>query len=282
MKIGIIGGGMVGRATARCFMENHEIRVYDKVPERSTHNLHEVMCESEIIFVCLPTPAGPKGQADLTYLEKFFAHCGRLLHDKNFVLKSTVPIGTTKRLAAKYNLTNLVHSPEFLTARCSLVDAQTPARNIVGCTPGNQVGEVIVCPDGTFINTPHYICPRILQRLYRGRFPGVPIHTMTSDESEAVKLFTNGFFSVKLAYFNEIYSLVSKLGLDWEAVRAGMLSDGRITHSHTQVPGPDDKLGFGGACLPKDLNNLIHNFYDKGISPHACQAALEYAREGEV
>lgn len=268
MKIGIIGGGMVGRATARCFVENHEIRIYDKVAERSTHSMEEVLCESEIIFVCLPTPSTPTGQADLTYLEEFFAHCGGLLHNKNFVLKSTVPIGTTKRLALKYKLTNLVHSPEFLTARCSLVDAQTPARNIVGFVRGAGRQTIDAATR--------------LKELYESRFKGVQVQTMSSDESEAVKLFTNGFFSVKLAYFNEIYSLVSKLGLCWDTIQAGMLSDGRITHSHTQVPGPDGKVGFGGACLPKDLNNLVHNFYDQGLSPHVCGAALDYARENET
>lgn len=106
----------------------------------------------------------------------------------------------------------------------------------------------------------------MLNRLYKSRFPGVPLYMMTSDESEAVKLFTNGFFAVKIAFFNEVRALADKLGLDWERVLGGVLSDGRISHNHTQVPGPDGQRGFGGACLPKDLANLIQCLYDAETS----------------
>lgn len=241
MKIGIIGGGVVGRATARCFMEHGEVKVYDVVRERATHSKEETLA-CDLVFVCLPTPQVPGSlECDVSALHVFFN--GVLdYHDpsKNFVLRSTVPIGTTKRLAKEYNLPNLVHSPEFLTARCAITDAQVPARNIVGVPNGGSNAASVT-----------------LALLYRDRFPGVPIHTMSSDESEAVKLFLNSFFAVKVAYFNEINELAEKLGLDWGRVLEGMLSDGRIAHSHTKVPGPDGKYGFGGTCLPKDLANLI-------------------------
>jgi len=98
---------------------------------------------------------------------------------------------------------------------------------------------------------------------------------MTSSESEAVKLFTNGFFSVKLAYMNEIALYSRKVGLEWEKVIAGIMADGRIAHSHTKVPGPDGKYGFGGECLPKDLNNLITCIEQAGCMAHMTRSASE-------
>ena len=71
------------------------------------------------------------------------------------------------------------------------------------------------------------------------------------------KLVCNSFFAVKVAFFNEIREWADAEGVDWEALMQAVLSDGRIAHSHTQVPGPDGKRGFGGACLPKDLSNTI-------------------------
>lgn len=253
MKLGIVGGGTVGRATARCFMEHHEVRVHDVDPNRATHKLHEVL-DCDLVFVCLPTPqkAGSL-ECDTSYIDSFFALL-RIGADvqatKNFVLRSTVPIGTTNRLRERYRMPNLVHSPEFLTARCSVTDAQVPARNIIGV------------PNWPIMAEDSNRCYPVLYNLYNHRFPGIKTFDMTSDESEAVKLFLNGFFAVKVAYFNEVRCLADKLGLDWDRVIEGMMSDGRIAHSHTKVPGPDGKRGFGGACLPKDLASLVQCMMD--------------------
>ncbi len=236
MRIGVIGNGVVGHATARCFMEFTEVRVYDKIAERRTHSLNEVL-ECDLVFVCVPE----------AFIESVAATVEASKPLTNLVIKSTVPIGTTRHLAERYVLPNLVHSPEFLTARCAVTDAQLPARNIIGSP---------VTPDRLWDDAP--VGSRaILADLYKRRFPGVPFFVMTSDESEAVKLIQNGFFAVKIAFFNEINTLCEEWNLDWERVRAAILADGRIAHSHTQVPGPDGKYGFGGTCLPKDLKQLI-------------------------
>lgn len=234
MKIGVVGGGVVGQAVARTYLEHAEVKVYDVVKTKATHSFDETL-QCDLVFVCLPTPQKAAAlTVELSALETFF----RAVRGKhtNLVLRSTVPIGLTGALRAKYNLPNLVHSPEFLTARCANTDAQIPARNIIG--------------------GPTCDCRTVLFDLYDRRFPGVPIFVMESDESEAVKLIVNGFFAVKIAFFNEIRSLTDERGMNWESVIAGVLSDGRISHSHTKVPGPDG-FGFSGACLPKDLANLI-------------------------
>lgn len=252
MRIGVVGGGTVGHATARCWMEFAEVRVYDEVAERATHQFKEVI-ESDVVFVCVP-----EGNVEDVILKAVCERGHDAAKSVNLVVKSTVPIGTTRMLAAKYELTNLVHSPEFLTARTAVEDAANPRVNVVGYA-GDRGG-------------------RALEGVYHDRWPGVPVWVMSSDESEAVKLFMNSFFAVKVAFFNECRALADKLKLDWESVRETMLADRRIHPLHTQVPGPDGKRGFGGACLPKDLKQLIGvmmEHKDTNVFPHVCKAAHE-------
>lgn len=273
MKLGIVGGGVVGRATARAFVEHvDEVRVYDVVAERRTHPLDDVL-DCSLVFVCLPTPQKPDSlECDLSRVDSFFegvsCHGGNN-RETNFVLRSTVPIGTTRRLCEQYGLANLVHSPEFLTARCALVDAQMPARNVIGSPLwGKEPRATAMGEDGAG-------CYQMLWNLYRRRFPGTMTYTMSSDESEAVKLFQNGFFACKIAYWNEVNALATKLGLDWQRIMDAILADGRICPSHTQVPGPDGRFGYGGTCLPKDLANLVSAFHANHLPPWVTNAALE-------
>lgn len=265
MKIGVIGGGVVGRATARTYLEwADEVRVYDVIPERATHTLQQVK-DCGIVFLCLPTPESKdgSGECDLSSLYHFFEN------EKGsavpYVIKSTVPIGTTKRLANLYGIRNLCHSPEFLTARCAEVDAKIPGQNIVGR----------VSQDYDFASY-NLAC------LYEKRFPGVAIRYMISDESEAVKLMLNSFFAVKVAFFNEMSVLARALSLNWETVLTSVLADGRITANHTRVPGPDGKYGFGGTCLPKDLASMVCHLRSSGITPHVTNAALTRNRDDRL
>jgi UDPglucose 6-dehydrogenase len=272
VKLGIVGGGVVGRATARAFIEHvDEVRVYDVLAERRTHSLDEVL-QSGIIFICLPTPRkeGSLG-CDTSALDNFF-HAVRAVtgHNPPLVIRSTVPVGYTRAAAARWCIPTLIHSPEFLTGRCAVTDAQLPARNVIGVPePRNDAEHPLV-----FSGTNR--AAQTLNVLYHTRFPGVPVHLMSSDESEAVKLFQNGFFASKIAYWNECRALADVLGLDWGRVLAGVLADGRISHSHTRVPGPDGRFGFAdgpGDCLGKDLASLVSQFIDAGLGPHVTHAA---------
>jgi len=267
MKIGVIGGGTVGRATARAFVEHvDEVRVYDVVKERRTTDDLDSILETDLVFLCLPTPQKKDSlECNVEIVENFVDAIPTSYRDNSIVLRSTVPIGTTRRLADQYGLTGLVHSPEFLTARCAVTDAHLPSRNIIGYP----------------IDKDRYVDLQYhpVHSLYERRYRGIPVYSMTSDESEAVKLFTNGFFATKIGYFNEIYQLSQNLGLDWGRVMEGVLSDGRIAHSHTQVPGPDKKLGFGGICLPKDLASLKYQLLNNGCGLGVVDAVYEKNRE---
>ena len=234
MIIGILGGGVVGRATARTWLEHcQEVRVYDSVKERRTHELSDLK-RCDLVFICVP--------------ESELDKCLTEWHGTpvNMVLRSTVPIGTTRKIRDRHDIQGIVHSPEFLTERCAMTDAQMPAQLIVGVPDWNQMD-----PDQ---------CGPILCGMYRNRFPGVPINLMLSDESELVKLIVNAFAATKVSFFNEMRALSDAVGCDWQRVIEAVLGDGRIGYSWTKVPGPDGKRGFGGKCLPKDLNTLLECF----------------------
>lgn len=241
MKVGIIGGGVVGSAIARSYIEHvREVRIFDTDATKTTHTREETL-DCDVIFICLPTPGVSHGLGVSNLLQFFLS-----LKDKekqlNFVLKSTVPIGFTRQTVTQLGITNLVHSPEFITARCAYTDAQLPIRNMIG---SSYTGDIA-----------HYPGKKLLE-LFTLRFPHTPTYLYKCEETEAIKLFLNSFFAVKVTLFNELNLLATKLGLDWSVIHREMLRDGRIHPSHSIVPGPDTYYGYGGSCLPKDLKELV-------------------------
>lgn len=257
MKLGIIGGGVVGQATARAFLEHvDEVRVYDIAKEKCTHSQEQVV-ECDVVMVCLPTPQREGSlECNTGYVEEFFCWAASFHGKVNYVLRSTVPVGFTRKMVETYGLINLVHSPEFLTARCSMVDAQIPSRNVIGWP----------IPNGLW-------CKGVLADLYKNRWPHIPLIYCDSNTSEAAKVMQNSFFAVKVGMWNEMYMFSEAAGADWEIARSIILLDGRINDSHTRAPGPDGKFGWGGSCLPKDLASFIHQAQELGgedLAPYMC------------
>lgn len=263
-KIGVVGGGVVGQATAESYREHvAEVRVYDVDPARKTHPLWDVLA-CDVVFVCLPTPQDWSGNGfglDTGFVEEFFSsQAGSTTH---FVLRSTVPVGTTRRLATTYSIPNLIHSPEFLTARTAVGDANNPRICAIGSLT-KVSGKISLheIPD---------VDRRYLGILYdrfafkKNQLVGnevvstewADIAYLTAEESEMVKLAMNAFFAVKVAFWNEISSVCQRLGVSYPEVIETIVGEGRVHPLHTQVPGPDGKYGFGGACLPKDLSEVV-------------------------
>jgi UDPglucose 6-dehydrogenase len=256
-KIGIVGNGFVGGAISRGLNHYHDVMIYDVNPAKSTHTFNEVI-KQDVVFVCLPTPMFKDSlDCDLSYITDFFNTVITETYNPStiFVIKSTVPIGTTESLCKKFNPLKIIHSPEFLTARTASIDFITPSRNIVGGTVDNGVS--------------------VVQNIYEERFPGVKCHVMTSNESEFVKYFANCFFATKVSFFNEMYLLINKMGLNWDSILGGVMSDGRIGISHYQVPGHDGDFGFGGTCFPKDINAFIKTFENNDIEPVVLKSAWD-------
>ncbi len=256
-SVGIIGRGFVGNAIFQGLNHYYDLKVYDVDPKKSTHTFEEVI-RTDLVFLSVPTPMHKDtGECDLSYIESVFEKVLEI-NNRNesctFVIKSTVPVGTTERLNKLYKYKiKIIHSPEFLTARTAVTDFICPSRHIIG---GHSVR-------GT----------NKLEKIYKLRFPGVPCFSMTSDESEFIKYFANCFFATKVSFFNEMRVFCDKKGLDWNNVIDGVMSDGRIGISHFQVPGFDGQLGFGGTCFPKDINALIKTFQESDIDPLILSAA---------
>lgn len=261
-SIGIIGNGFVGRAIAEGFKHYTDTKVYDKDPNRSVHDLSEVV-KQDFVFVCVPTPMlkHKGGRCDLRIIENVFQEVSDLKSKSILIIKSTVPIGTTSELQSKFPELTILHSPEFLTARTANVDFITPSRTIIGYPK-------------EFYSNLHY-APSETLKLFEERFPGSNCMLMNSEESETVKYAANCFFATKVSFFNEIKLLSDKLNCDFNKIMNGVLSDGRIGVSHYQVPGHDGKLGFGGTCFPKDINSLINIMKDNDISPNVLEAAWQ-------
>ena len=237
--IGIVGNGFVGNAVYQNLRDKVKTKIFDVDKNRCLNPLEEVI-KQDFIFVCLPTPMRMDGSCDLSILDKFFEDLPDHLTG-TFIIKSTVPVGTTKKYTERHNV---IHNPEFLTARNAVEDYAKAERNVVG---GNKE----LCVD--FV------------RFFEQCFPEIPSIITSSDESEAIKYFSNVFLAYKVAYFNKIYDFCQEAGIDYSKVREGVTADSRIGQSHTQVPGIDNDRGFGGTCFPKDLNSLITQFEQRGL-----------------
>jgi UDPglucose 6-dehydrogenase len=265
--LGVIGNGFVGGAVVGAFCYDWEVKVYDKDKMRSLNTEEEVI-HQDIVFICLPTPMvdAEGGDCNLSILENALESISikNKRSDNLFAIKSTVPIGTTKKLKEKYPNLNIVHSPEFLTAKNARVDFISASRHIVGIPNYKENSENSSSTDFNAIF-----------ELYKTRFPGSRLIVMDSNESEFVKYACNCFFATKVMYFNEIKLLADKIGIDWNSVMNGILSDGRISQSHSSVPGHDGDMGFGGTCFPKDINAFIRTIEQNGINPIIMKSVWE-------
>ena len=257
-NIGILGNGFVGSAISSGFGLHAKIRIYDKDPNKSTHNLSEVVNQSDFIFVSVPTPMNKKknGVMDTSIIDSVFDEVVNRNErtDNVFIVKSTVIPGTMEGLIERYPQLNIIHSPEFLTERSARLDFINASRVILGGEPEltNKV-----------------------EGLFRERFPFVKIIQTDVGTAQFIKYMANCFFATKVSFMNEMRQAANKLSVDWNQVMNGFVSDGRIGNSHLDVPGHDGSLGFGGKCFPKDINAFINLFESIGIDPTVMKAAWD-------
>jgi len=253
--IGVIGNGFVGNAVAKGFQDKLEVRIYDVDKEKATHSYMDALM-SDYIFVCLPTPmvSIEGGKCNLSILEDFFNDIPSTI-DGTFIIKSTVPIGTTDKFIKRYPYLKIIHNPEFLTAINAEYDFINSDRHVIGGDRRIAYG---------------------LEKIYEYCFPGTPVYIMKSNESEAVKYFSNCFLASKVMLFNEMKILCDNIkGTDYNTIIEAVVSDSRIGESHTSVPGPDGEYGFGGTCFPKDINALIHTMKEYGVDPLILESVWE-------
>ena len=259
MKIGIVGKVFVGSAVQNGFSPNTgcdaEVRVYDKNPSRSLHSLEETVNESDVVFISVPTPAGIDGKIDLTILNDAINDINEVSNNKEtiFLVRSTIVPGTTRKLQQKYPNLRIVFNPEFLTERNAKYDFINQSRIIIGGDDvySKQVGE-----------------------LYRSRFgASQPVIETNWETAELIKYMSNCFFTTKISFMNEMYQVAEKCGVDWSVALDGFFRDGRVGHSHMNVPGPDGKFGFGGSCFPKDIQAMINFGESLGLNMSTLRGA---------
>jgi len=270
MNISVIGTGYVGLVTGTCFAEtgnrvicmdvdSKKIAVLrkgkspiyepglDSLLEKNikakrlsfTTSLKEATADSDVIFLCLPTPPGADGGADLSYVlsvAKEISECAAGF--KIIITKSTVPIGTADKIREIFKSRGrgefvVSSNPEFLKEGNAIQDFMFPDRVVVGVEDSRA--------------------EKVLRELYEPFVrTGAPILVMETRSAEMVKYAANAFLATRISFMNEIAGLCEKLGADIEKVRASIGYDNRIGPKFL-FPG----IGWGGSCFPKDVRALI-------------------------
>lgn len=255
--VSIIGLGFVGSAMLKSFQLKNvkNIKTYDKYKDSDSFN---ECLSNNIIFLALPTLFDEK----IKRYNKEAIHeiCSKLNsshYNGVVVIKSTIEPESTNELAKIYNNLNFVHNPEFLTARTAFKDFHNQKHVVLG-KQQNCLEEVY----------------NYLIEFYKENYPKAKITLCNSIESESMKCFVNSFYSVKIQFFNELYLLCKKNGSNFEKIKEMMLYNGWINPMHTQVPGHDGKLSYGGACFPKDTNALNMYMKSKDSPNEVLQATI--------
>ena len=204
------------------------------------------------------------GSIDLTYVNQVFEEIDSVNErvDNVIIFKSTVVPGTTEKLQEKFSKLNIVYNPEFLTERQWEKDVKNTQEWIVGLW-----------------NAEDKYLKKILRKIFitakrNGRIKSANFIWASTEEAELAKLVRNAFLATKVSFFNEIHSFCEAVEIPYERVVNLVRLDPRIGESHMQVPGPDGKKGYGGTCLPKDINSLYHQIFDQGIDPSIIDAVM--------
>jgi UDPglucose 6-dehydrogenase len=264
-QIAVIGAGYVGLTTAACFARlGHDVTCADideervatlsrgEVPivEAGLDNLvregiegdrlrfvlgaENAAADCEFAYLCVPTPQGDDGSADLSYIEAAASQIGPVLPAEAVVVnKSTVPVGSTRvveRVLCRDDV-SVVSNPEFLREGSAVHDFLNPDRIVIGCDDQSAAVRVAA--------------------LYIG--VTAPIIVTDPASAETIKYASNAFLATKISFVNAIAAVCEAVGADVKDVVLGMGYDKRIGHEFLR-PGP----GWGGSCFPKDSRALVH------------------------
>lgn len=280
IRTGVIGAGYVGLTTAVCLAERgHHTVCVDVdagrveqlrmgVPLLDEPGLAELLrhgldtgrleftveypdlADCEAVFVCVPTPSGSDGSADLSAVDDAVDHLAAVLRPGSvLVLKSTVPVGTTRRIAQRMSAAGVraVSNPEFLRESHAIYDFRNPDRIVIGAEDPDAA-DLVSCVYGNHAQT----------------------FRMSPESAELAKYASNAFLAVKISYANSLAQLCARMGADITDVVRCMGADVRIG-PHFLQPGP----GWGGSCLPKDTAAILHTGRVAGVQLPEIESARE-------
>lgn len=243
MKVGIIGLGFVGNALANSFNGSVKVLKIDPKLNTSTKDLREF--NPDLIFICVPTPMKQNGDQDISILDSVILDIVQIDAKCPIILKSTLlPINLNRVLE---HIPDLVYNPEFLREKHAIEDFKNAKFHIFG-------GRKDKC--------------KIVSNFFKDFTNTITAEHIFMDVIAAsfFKYTVNSFLSIKVTFFNELFDLFKETGSEssWDDLIDALKKDPRLGSSHMSVPGHDGRRGFGGACLPKDVNAFHKYSIEKG------------------